>query len=108
LSSTHVSSTTIPTMLVSFVGREREVADIEGLLRWARLITLTGAGGSGKTRLALEVAQRLWTNFRDNAVFVDLGELSDAALVPQAVATELGVRPGPGHSLLETLTTSLR
>jgi predicted ATPase/DNA-binding CsgD family transcriptional regulator len=95
-------------MLVSFVGREPEVADINELLRSARLITLTGTGGCGKTRLALEVAQRLRTNFPGGTVFVDVGGLSDAALVLQVVATELGVRDGPGHSLLETMTASLR
>ncbi|HET6175209.1 MAG TPA: BTAD domain-containing putative transcriptional regulator [Gaiellales bacterium] len=75
----------------SFVGREREVSEVVALLRDAdtRLLTLTGAGGSGKTRLALEVAHELWREFRDGAYFVALAPLAEAALVGPAIADAL-------------------
>ncbi|MBV9047876.1 MAG: hypothetical protein JOY58_06385, partial [Solirubrobacterales bacterium] len=77
--------------LTTFVGREREVADLRELLRRSRLATLTGPGGVGKTRLAIEVVRRRGARSAGDAVFVDLGAVSDDAAVPGAVAASLGL-----------------
>jgi predicted ATPase/DNA-binding SARP family transcriptional activator/DNA-binding CsgD family transcriptional regulator len=81
----------IPATLSSFVGREREMVEIERALAMTRLLTLTGAGGSGKTRLALEVARELAGTYPSGAWLVELAPLSERELVPQAVAAALGV-----------------
>jgi predicted ATPase/class 3 adenylate cyclase len=98
----------LPLQLTSFVGREREQAEVRRLLATARLLTLTGTGGCGKTRLALQVGAELADAFADGVWFVDLAPLADPALVPQAVASALGVHEVPGRSLRETLADSLR
>jgi predicted ATPase len=98
----------LPVQLTSFIGREREMAEVKGLLSTARLVTLTGPGGSGKTRLALEVAGELLAEYADGVWWVEHDALQDSALVPQAVATVLGVREEPGRSLTETLTDYLQ
>lgn len=72
-----------------------------------RLLTLTGVGGTGKTRLSLQVASELLDHFPDGVWFVEFAPLSDPALVPQAVATVLGVREAPGRSMLDTLSDYL-
>jgi len=87
----------LPIQLTSFIGREREMAEIKRMLSAARLLTLTGSGGCGKTRLALQVAADLVGEFPDGAWLVELAALSDPALVPQAVASVLGVREESGH-----------
>jgi predicted ATPase/DNA-binding CsgD family transcriptional regulator len=94
--------------LSSFVGREKELTDVKRLLEEARLLTLTGSGGCGKTRLALEAAQGLVEGFEDGVWLVELAPLADPSLVPQAVASTLGVREQPGRSLTETLSDYLR
>lgn len=93
----------LPTSLSSFIGREREIAEVEELLAVGRLVTLTGAGGCGKTRLALEVAARKLALFADGVWFVDLAPLSDPELVGQTVVHALGAREEPGRPVLETL-----
>jgi predicted ATPase len=93
--------------LTSFVGREREVAEVEGLLRRTRLLTLMGAGGCGKTRLALRVASDLRGSFEDGVWLVELAPISDPDLVPQSVAESLRVREQPGYPLIETLAYAL-
>lgn len=93
--------------LTSFVGRTREIAEVQSLLSRTRLLTLAGAGGSGKTRLALEVAALLPDNYRDGVWLVELAGISDPALVPQAVASALGVRDQPGRPLPDTLSEYL-
>jgi predicted ATPase/DNA-binding winged helix-turn-helix (wHTH) protein len=93
--------------LTSFVGREHEIAQLEELVTANRLVTLTGAGGAGKTRLAIEVASRLTDAFRDGVWLVELAALSDPDLVPQAVAQALEVKEQPARSVLETLTDYL-
>jgi predicted ATPase/DNA-binding SARP family transcriptional activator/DNA-binding NarL/FixJ family response regulator len=98
----------LPDALTSFVGREREVVEVERLSGAARLLTLTGAGGSGKTRLALEVARALVGAYPDGVWLVELAPLSERALVPQAVAAALGVREQPNRPLVSTLLHSLR
>ncbi|MGH3087774.1 MAG: hypothetical protein ACRDSJ_10725 [Rubrobacteraceae bacterium] len=73
------SMNNLPFELTSFVGREMEMAEVEGLLGGARLLTLTGPGGGGKTRLALEVARDLAGGFEDGAWLVELASLPDPA-----------------------------
>jgi predicted ATPase/DNA-binding SARP family transcriptional activator/DNA-binding CsgD family transcriptional regulator len=98
----------LPLARTSFVGREREVLEVKRLLAMTGLLTLTGAGGSGKTRLALEVAGDLAGAYPDGAWLAELAPLSEGELVPQAVAQALGVREQPGRSLVRTLEDSLR
>ncbi len=98
----------LPFQLTSLVGREREIGEVGRLLAEARLLTLTGPGGSGKTRLALAVAARVLEGFEDGVWLVELASLSDPKLVPQAVASVLGVREAPGTTLTESLTDYLR
>jgi predicted ATPase/DNA-binding SARP family transcriptional activator len=97
----------LPRQLTSFVGRERERADIACLLGRARLVTLTGPGGCGKTRLALEAAADALPELRDGAWFVDLAGLSDPALVAQAAALAVGVPIPASRSAQEALVAHL-
>jgi predicted ATPase/DNA-binding SARP family transcriptional activator len=97
----------LPRQLTSFVGRERERAEIAGLLGRARLVTLTGPGGCGKTRLALEAAADALAQLPDGAWFVDLASLSDPALVAQAAALAVGVPIPASRSALEALVAHL-
>ena len=94
--------------LTSFIGREAEMGEVTRLLATTRLLTLTGAGGSGKTRLALEVAGGLVAGFPDGVWWVDLARLGDPELVPQAVAAALGLRPEAGRPLLDQLADFLQ
>jgi predicted ATPase/class 3 adenylate cyclase/tetratricopeptide (TPR) repeat protein len=98
----------LPLQLTSFVGREREMTEVKRLLQVARLLTLIGTGGCGKTRLALQVAADQADAFADGVWFVDLAPLADPTLVPQVVATILGVREVPARPPLVTLVDSLR
>jgi predicted ATPase/DNA-binding CsgD family transcriptional regulator len=98
-----------PLELTSFVGREREIAELEGLLAGeTRLLTLTGPGGSGKTRLALEVATQAVERFEDGVWWVELAPISDPDLLPQAVAQVLHVHEHPGRSLTDAIAHDLR
>ncbi len=93
----------LPATLTSFVGRRDEMEEVGRLLGTARLVTLTGAGGCGKSRLSFQVARNLLESFPDGAWLVELASLSDPSLVPQRVAAVLGVREEPGRPLVETL-----
>ena len=97
----------LPLELSSFVGRERELSEVERLLAGTRLLTITGTGGCGKTRLALRVAANLAERFEDGAWWVGLAPLADPALVPKSVASSLGVREQPGRSMTEALSAHL-
>jgi len=94
--------------LTTFIGREQEMADIKNLLVGAHLVTLTGAGGSGKTRLAVQTARALNETFTDGVWLVDLAPLHEPELVPQLVALALGLRPTPDLPLLEMLLAFVR
>jgi predicted ATPase/DNA-binding SARP family transcriptional activator/DNA-binding CsgD family transcriptional regulator len=98
----------LPASRTSFVGREREILEVKRALAMTRLLTLTGVGGSGKTRLALEVVRELVGAYPDGARLVELASLSESALVSQAVAGAVGVQEQPGRPLLETLVEALR
>jgi len=93
--------------LTSFIGREQEIAQLEELVTANRLVTLTGAGGAGKTRLAIEVASRLIDAFPDGVWLVELAALSDPGLVPQAVAQALALPDQPTRPVIETLSDYL-
>src|SRR5258705_4082660 len=97
----------LPYQLTSFVGREQEIAQLTELVTANRLVTLTGAGGAGKTRLAIEVASRLTGAFPDGVWLVELAVLSDPHLVPQAVAQALEVKEQPTRPVIETLSDYL-
>jgi non-specific serine/threonine protein kinase len=102
----------LPQRLTGFVGRERELAEVQRLLAGARLLTLTGAGGVGKSRLALELARRAAASQpggdAEPVRLLELAPLADAALVPQAAAEALGVVEQPGRPLVDTLIAALR
>jgi predicted ATPase/class 3 adenylate cyclase len=98
----------LPVQVTSFVGRGREMAEVSRLLAGTRLLTLIGAGGAGKTRLALQVAADVLDNYGDGVWLVELAPLADPALVPQAVATVLGVREESGRPLTAVLADALK
>ena len=98
----------LPNAPSSFVGREREVVEVKRSLAMTQVLTLTGTGGAGKTRLALEVASDLVGAYPDGTWLVELAPLSDPVLAPQAVAAALGVREQPGRSLTDALADNLR
>ncbi len=98
----------LPQQLSSFIGRETQAAEVKALLGKSRLLTLTGAGGSGKTRLSLQVAADLLDQYFDGVWLVELAALSDPALVPQAVADVLGVKEQPGQTISQSLTETLK
>ena len=98
----------LPLERTSFVGREREVAEIERLLSDRQLLTLCGPGGAGKTRLALAVAQDLVEGFEGDVWWVELASISDPELVPGAVASALGVPEAPDLSPTGALVDNLK
>jgi predicted ATPase/class 3 adenylate cyclase len=98
----------LPIQTTRFIGRQREVAAVRELVTFQRLLTLSGTGGAGKTRLALQVAADLVDTFKDGVWLVEMGPVADPALVPQAVATVLSVREEPGRSPLSTLVEFAR
>jgi predicted ATPase/DNA-binding SARP family transcriptional activator/predicted negative regulator of RcsB-dependent stress response len=104
----HVHPHNLPAQLTSFVGRDRELTELERLHAEARLVTLNGLGGVGKTRLALELAVRLAEGYRDGVWFVDLSGITDPSLAPPQIAAVLGLRESPTLPLLEILRNYLR
>jgi predicted ATPase len=103
-----VTASILPLDLKAWlIGRTKEISDIKKLLASARLLTLTGVGGAGKTRLAIKVAEEMLEHFADGAWLVELAGLSDSALVPQTVASTLGISEQQGRPLMETLIQDL-
>ncbi len=90
----------------SFIGRESEVDELQAAVKAHRLVTLTGVGGVGKTRLALEVAARLSDEFPDGVWFFDLAAVTDPAAVPDAVAAVLGIIQQPGKSVASSVAAA--
>ena len=101
-------SRNLPIPLTSFIGREREIEQVKRLLSTTRLVTLIGSGGVGKTRLAIQLARELLSEYKDGVGWVDLVALTDPALVPQAVAQALRLREVLNEPLIETLANALR
>jgi len=97
-----------PVQLTSFVGRGAQMTDLEKLLVDNRLMTLTGAGGAGKTRLAVEIAARIAAEFREGVWYVDLAPVTHPGVVPVAVARALGLPDQPGRSTMDTLLRFVR
>jgi predicted ATPase/class 3 adenylate cyclase len=98
----------LPVQLTSFVGRGGEIAAVGELLDRARLVTLTGPGGTGKTRLALQVAAERLSRHEDGAFFVELAPIADPSLVASAIASALAVREAVDRPLVETLKDAIR
>ncbi len=98
----------LPVQLTSFVGRERELTQVKDLLAKTHLLTLTGSGGCGKTRLSLQAAADVLDNYPDGVWLVELAPITDPGLVPQAVAGVLGIKDQPGQALTHTLTDWLK
>jgi predicted ATPase/class 3 adenylate cyclase len=98
----------LPAELTSFVGREAEIAEVERLLKRGRLVTLTGTGGSGKTRLAIRVASRLLGSFSSGVYFADLSSITDPAVVASTVAKALGVAEQGDRPIVEVMKDHLR
>src|SRR6201999_4391588 len=91
----------------SLIGRESEVAELQAAVKAHRLVTLTGVGGVGKTRLALEVAERLRDEFPDGVWVVELAAVTDPVAVPDAVAAVLGITQQPGRSVAQSVAAAL-
>lgn len=98
----------LPVRPSSFLGRERELAELQARLAQTRLLTLSGVGGLGKTSLALQAAAECLDDYPDGLWFVDLAPLTEAALVAPTAAAALGLREEPGRDLVDTLTAYLR
>jgi predicted ATPase/DNA-binding CsgD family transcriptional regulator len=101
------STGNLPEQLTSFVGRDALLVEVADVVRSNRLVTLGGAGGVGKTRLALEVATGLADEFPDGVWFVELASVTDALSVAAAIATTLGIRPRGDSSLIDTVADTL-
>jgi predicted ATPase/class 3 adenylate cyclase len=98
----------LPTQMTTFVGRRREAEEVADLVRRSRLVTLTGPGGTGKTRLSLQVATALKDEFSGGAFFVDLSPISDPGLIPTTIASALALPEEPNRPVLESLKAHLR
>ena len=108
LNTLDIAPNNLPLVLSSFIGRQAEVAAVQRRVAENRLVTLTGPGGCGKTRLALEAATRLQVDFPDGVWWIELAPLADPTLVPQTVAFTLGLREDPNRPLEKVLADSLR
>ena len=100
--------TNFPPERTSFVGREHELAEVRDLLDRTRLLTLTGPGGIGKTRLALKIGADQLGRFADGVYMVDLSPVTDPSLLPASIATALMVREQPGRDVVDSLADHLR
>lgn len=98
----------LPQQMTSFIGRERELAEIRRALGASRLVTLLGAGGLGKTRLSLQAAAEAMDDFPDGVWLEELAPVAEPRMVPQAIASVLGVKEESGHTILEAMASALR
>jgi predicted ATPase/class 3 adenylate cyclase len=108
LRSLEVVPNNLPQQVTTFIGREREQEQVKAALRKARLLTLCGIGGMGKTRLSLQIAADLLGDYPDGVWFIELAPITDSRLVPQAVALVLGVKEEAGVPLSEGLAAYVR
>ena len=108
LRSLEVTPNNLPQQVTTFVGRKREQAEVKTALRKARLLTLSGIGGLGKTRLSLQIAADVVAEYLDGVWFVEFAPIADERLVPQAVATVLGVKEETGRPVIEALIKYVR
>jgi predicted ATPase/class 3 adenylate cyclase len=100
--------TNLPLQPTSFIGRDAEASEVGRLLPNNRLVTLTGPGGTGKTRLAQKIASEQLDRFNDGAFWVDLSPITEPTLVPSAISAALRLREEPGRDLLDTVIDHLR
>jgi len=98
----------LPQQLTTFVGREREQGEVKAAHRKSRLLTLSGIGGLGKTRLSLQIAADVVNDYPDGVWFVEFAPITDERLVPQAVASVLGVKEEAGRPVIEALVKHVR
>ena len=103
-----VATQYLPRQFTSFIGRGPQLIEVGKLLAHNRLVTLTGAGGSGKTRLGVELANQVAGDYAEGVWYVDLAPITDPAMVPVAVARALGLPDQPGHSTMDTLLRFVR
>ena len=103
-----VAANNLPVQLTSFVGRDTQLSQLRTMLADNRLVTLTGAGGVGKTRLAIQAAAELEAKYADGVWYVDLAPISDPDLVPTTMARALGLPDQPGRSTMDTLLRFVR
>jgi predicted ATPase/class 3 adenylate cyclase len=108
LRSLEATPNNLPQQVSSFIGRERELVEVKGLLAQSRLLTLVGIGGIGKTRLALQAAAEVIEAYRDGVWLVELGSIGDASLVPTSVAQVLGVQERTDTRLTDSLCAHLK
>lgn len=106
--ASHKLITNLPAPLTTFIGREQEQADVLRLIARYRLVTLTGSGGVGKTRLSLKVGEQIAENYADGVWLVELAPLLDPSLVPSTTARALSLREDPQHSIVDLLCDYLR
>ena len=99
--------TNLPAPISSFIGRKKEIEEVKGHLSTERLVMLTGSGGCGKTRLALQVAAEVAPDYAHGVWLVELAPLADDKLVPQTVAQVLGVKEQVGQTIQQTLIDNL-
>src|SRR5262249_49199830 len=98
----------LPAQVSTFVGRDEVIREVQGALEGTRLLTLTGPGGTGKTRLAVEVGYKLLPAFVDGVWFVDLSTVIDPSVVPAEIVIAIGATRDPGESAFECLESHLR
>jgi predicted ATPase/class 3 adenylate cyclase len=108
LRSLEVLPNNLPAQVTTFVGRTREMAEVKRLLDATRMLTLTGAGGTGKTRLSLQVAAEVLDRFPHGVWLIELATISDPALVTEAIANAVDIREEAGRPPLETIADALR